>query len=91
MEILPLIISAISVIMCILTFVFNRRDKAVKDTKEIVDTESDRKVIEYRLNELTDKVNKILEKLDNQEEKIENIVKKEIEKHELKYHKNERK
>lgn len=78
---------AISVVGCVIavsSFVLGRKDKAVKDTKEEA---SEQRLIEYRLNELTRKVDKILEKLDNQETEIKRIVNEEIEKHILQYHK----
>lgn len=78
---------AISVVGCVIavsSFVLARKDKAVKETKEEA---SEQRLIEYRLNELTRKVDKILEKLDNQDSEIRKVVNEEIEKHVLKYHK----
>jgi tRNA splicing ligase len=78
---------AISVVGCVIavsSFVLARKDKAVNETKEEA---SEQRLIEYRLNELTRKVDKILEKLDNQETEIKMVVNEEIEKHVLQYHK----
>lgn len=78
---------AISVVGCVIavsSFVLARKDKAVNETKEEA---SEQRLIEYRLNELTRKVDKILEKLDNQDSEIRKVVNEEIEKHVLKYHK----
>ena len=78
---------ALSILGCVISvasFVLSRKDKAVKDTKEEA---SEQRLIEYRLNELSKKVDKILEKLDNQDGEIRKIVNEEIEKHILQYHK----
>lgn len=81
---ITLAISIVGCVIAISSFVLTRKDKAVKDTKEEA---SEQKLIDYRLNELTKKVDKILEKLDNQEGEIRKIVNEEIEKHILQYHK----
>jgi peptidoglycan hydrolase CwlO-like protein len=80
---ITLVISIVGCIIAISSFVLGRKDKAVKDTKEEA---SEQKLIEYRLDQLSKKVDKILEKLDNQETEIKRIVNEEIEKHVLKFH-----
>lgn len=77
---------AIAILGCVISvagFILGRKDKAVKDTKEEA---SEQRLIEYRLNELTRKVDKILEKLENQDSEIRKVVNEEIEKHVLKFH-----
>lgn len=81
---LPLAISIIGCVIAISSFVLGRKDKAVKETKEEA---SEQRLIEYRLDQLSNKVDKILEKLENQETEIKRIVDEEIEKHVLQYHK----
>lgn len=81
---MTLAISVVGCVIAVLSFVLGRKDKAVKETKEEA---SEQRLIEYRLNELTRKVDKILEKLDNQDSEIRKVVNEEIEKHILKYHK----
>lgn len=81
---ITLAISIVGCVIAIASFVLGRKDKAVKETKEEA---SEQKLIDYRLNELTKKVDKILEKLDNQDGEIRKIVNEEIEKHILQYHK----
>ena len=54
MEYIPIIISAISVIFCVLTFAFNRKDKLVQSTKE-----NHQELIEYQVKELKDDVRAI--------------------------------
>jgi peptidoglycan hydrolase CwlO-like protein len=75
--------SIVGCVIAITSFVLGRKDKAVKDTKEEA---SEQRLIEYRLDQLSKKVDKILEKLDNQETEIKRIVNEEIEKHVLKFH-----
>lgn len=79
-----LAISIIAVVFTIVNFVVARKDKATKDTKEDASKQS---LIEYRLDELTKKVDKILDKLDNQESEVKKIVYEELEKHIKIYHK----
>ena len=81
---LPLAMSIVGTVIAIASFVLGRKDKAVKETKEEA---SEQRLIEYRLDQLSNKVDKILEKLENQETEIKRIVDEEIEKHVLQYHK----
>ncbi len=81
---ITLAISIVGCVIAISSFVLGRKDKAVKDTKEEA---SEQRLIEYRLDQLSKKVDKILEKLDNQETEIKRIVDEELEKHVLQYHK----
>lgn len=82
---ITLAISIVGCVIAIVSFVLGRKDKAVKETKEEA---SEQRLIEYRLDQLSNKVDKILEKLDNQDNEIKRIVNEEIEKHVLKFHKN---
>ena len=79
---LPIIISIISIVFCISTFVLNRKDKAVKDAKE-----TNLALINYRLDELDKNVQKILVKLDMYDKEIDNKIDKALEKHIAIYHK----
>lgn len=80
---ITLAISIVGCVIAIASFVLGRKDKAVKETKEEA---SEQRLIEYRLDQLSKKVDKILEKLDNQETEIKRVVNEEIEKHVLKFH-----
>lgn len=80
---MTLLIAIIGCVLSVMTFFLGRKDKAVKDTK---DEASERKLVEYRLDALATKVDKILEKLENQEKETRAIAREEIEKHVLKYH-----
>lgn len=80
---ITLAISIVGCVIAIASFVLGRKDKAVKETKEEA---SEQRLIEYRLDQLSKKVDKILEKLDNQDNEIRKVVNEEIEKHVLKFH-----
>ena len=75
------ILSIISVIICISTFVLNRKDKAVKDTKE-----NHQELIEYQLKELKDDVKEILSKLDKYEKDVKNQINEAMDLHIKMYH-----
>lgn len=74
-------ISILSAIMTVVNFVVNRKDKAVKDTKE-----NHQELIEYQLKELKEDVKKILEILDNYDKDIKDRVNEAIALHEKLYH-----
>ena len=84
---------AITILNCVLgviTFATNKKKEAIQNTKE-----NHQALIEYQLNELKEDVKTILKKMDTYEkemtEKTKEIVKDEIEKHVLEYHKKEKK
>lgn len=81
---IPIIISIIGCIISVSSFVLNRKDKAVNDSKK---EGSNQVLIDYRLTQLEKKLDKVLDKLNDQEVEVKRIVEEEIEKHELKYHK----
>lgn len=87
---LPTIISIVSIAFCIATFVVNRKDKAVKDTKETDEESANQKLIDYRLKEVEKKLDKILEKLDSYDKEIDARIEKAIELHIKVYHKGEK-
>lgn len=74
----------LSIIACVITvsnFVLNRKDKAVKDSKE-----NHQELIEYQLKELKEDVKTILSKLDKYDQDIDDRVNKAIEIHVKLYH-----
>lgn len=77
------IASLIAVIISILSFFFNRKDKSNSEVKEEAGEQS---LIKFRLDLLDKKVDKILDKLEQQENETKAIVKEEMSKHILKYH-----
>lgn len=79
---IALVISILSAVMTVANFVVNRKDKAVKDAKEV-----NMALINYRLDELDKNVQKILDKLDNYDIEIENKIEKAMKQHIEIYHK----
>ena len=79
------IASLIAVIISILSFFFNRKDKSNDEVKEEAGEQS---LIKFRLDLLDKKVDKILEKLEQQENETRKIIQEEMSKHILKFHKN---
>lgn len=79
------IASLIAVIISILSFFFNRKDKSNSEVKEEAGEQS---LIKFRLDLLDKKVDKILDKLEKQENETKAIVQEEMSKHILKFHKN---
>lgn len=74
-------ISIISIVITVSNFVLNRKDKAVKDTKE-----NHQELIEYQLKELKDDVKEILSKLDKYENDIDDKIEKAMKHHLEVYH-----
>lgn len=87
MELLSLGISILAVVITAANFVLSRKDKAVKDTKEENKESTNQVLIDYKLGELSKKVDQVITKLDSYERETKNIVKEEMEKHILEYHK----
>lgn len=83
---IALLISIISIAITIANFYLSRKDKAIKDKEEEDNSLSDQKLIDYRLKKVEDKLDKILDILDNYENEVKKIVKEELAKHVLEYH-----
>ena len=81
---IALAISILSIIFTILNFVNGRKDKSVKEGREEASKQS---LIEYRLDELAKKVDKILDKLDFYDSEIDCKIEKSIKMHINQYHK----
>lgn len=77
------IASLIAVIISILSFFFNRKDKSNSEVKEEAGEQS---LIKFRLDLLDKKVDQILDKLEQQENETKAIIQEEMSKHILKYH-----
>ena len=82
-----LIISIISVVIAVSSFVINRRDKSNEETKEEQKQFSKHDLIEYRLEKIEQNIEKILNKLDFYDKEIEEKVEKAIAVHVANYHK----
>ena len=88
---IALALSILSSVIAVSSFVLSRKDKAVKDVKE-EDKEkiwnvADKKLIEYKLEQLEKKLDKILEKLDTYDKEIEEKINKAMDEHLKIYHK----
>lgn len=84
---IALALSILASVISVSSFVLSRKDKAVKDTKEENEQTSNQVLIDYKLGELSKKVDQVITKLDSYERETKNIVKEEMEKHILEYHK----
>lgn len=78
-------ISIISVVITVANFVLNRKDKAIKDTRE-----NHQELIEYQLRELKEDVKAILNKIDKYESDMDDKVNKAIDIHVKLYHRGEK-
>lgn len=81
---------AIAIIGCVLsitTFVLNRKDKSNTDAVEEQKQFDKHNLIEYRLDELTKKIDKILDKLDFYDKEIDEKVAVAMKHHIAEYHK----
>jgi len=83
---IALAISILSAVMTVSNFVLNRRDKAIKDTKENDEESSNQKLIDYRLEQVEKKLDKVLDILDSYDKEIDNRVNKAMEQHLKIYH-----
>lgn len=79
-------ISIGAMLISLITLILNRRDKAVADTKE-----SNLGLINYRLDKLDEKVDKILNKFDTYDKEVDERIEKAILGHIEMYHKRGRK
>lgn len=79
---IALSISILSAVMTVANFAVNRKDKAVKDAKE-----ENIGLIDYRLNELDKKVQRILDKLDDYDKEIKCQIDEAMAHHIREYHK----
>ena len=83
---IPIIISIISCVIAVSSFVSNRKDKAIKDKEDLDKESSNQQLIDYRLSQVEKKLDKIIDILDNYEKEIDNRVEKAIEQHIKLYH-----
>ena len=81
-------ISIISIVLACLSFFFARKDKSNEETKEEQKQFSKHDLIEYRLDELTKKVDKILDKLDVQDKETDEKIKVAMKHHIAEFHHN---
>ena len=84
---LSTVLSILASVIAVSTFVLNRKDKAIKDTKEVDEESSNQKLIDYRLTQVEKKLDKILDILDSYDKEIDVRVEKAMEQHIKLYHK----
>ena len=88
--IIALAITIINAVIGISSFVLVRKDKAIGDTKEEskekTDYVADKRLLEYRLEQVEKKLDKILNILDGYEKEIDNRVEKAMGQHIKMYH-----
>lgn len=83
---IALAISIISVVITVINFALNRKDKAIQNTKE-----NNLELINFRLDQLDKNVQKILNKLDTFEKEVDEKIDKAIKIHVETYHKRTKK
>lgn len=74
-------LSVLGSVISVATFVLNRRDKAISDTKE-----NNYELIKYQVSEIKEDVKEILSKLDKFDEDIDKRIEKAIQLHVELYH-----
>lgn len=79
-------LSILASVIAVSTFVLNRKDKAVKDTKESDEESSNQKLIDYRLTQVEKKLDKILDILDSYDKEMDIRIDKALEQHVKMYH-----
>lgn len=84
---IALALSILGSVISVSTFVLNRRDKALKDKAEQDEGKTEQTLIEYRLEQVEKKLDKILDLLDSYDKEIDERVNKAIEQHIKIYHK----
>lgn len=84
---IALALSILGSVISVSTFVLNRRDKAIKDKGEQDEGKTEQTLIEYRLEQVEKKLDKILDILDSYDKEIDERVNKAIEQHIKIYHK----
>lgn len=83
---IALALSILGSVISVSNFVLNRKDKAIKD-KEQQDKESgNQMLIDYRLNKVEEKLDKILNILDKYDEEVEKQINNALKQHIALYH-----
>lgn len=86
---LAIIISIISTVISVTNFALVRKDKSNKDIKEEQKQFDKNNLIEYRLTNIEQNIEKILDKLDVYKKEIDDRIKIAIDNHIAIYHKGE--
>lgn len=81
---LTTLMAIISIVFCIASFVINRKDKAVKDTKE-----DNYGLLNYKIDELRKELSRFSDKFDKYEQDIDGRIEKAVDLHIRLYHEKE--
>ena len=81
-----LCISIIGCVISVVSFVLSRKDKSNKDVKEEQKEFSKHDLIEWRLNDITKKVDKLLDKLDADDKEMDEKIKIAFKHHIAEFH-----
>ena len=76
-----IVISIISVVITVINFALGRKDKAIKDTKE-----DNYGLLNYKIDELREGMNRLVDRFDRYEREIDNKLEKAVNNHIKVYH-----
>ena len=82
---LSIAITIICAIITVLNFAFSRKDKAIRDTKE-----DNFGLLNYKIDELHEGMNKLVDRFDKYEKEIDNKMEKAVNTHIKMYHSKEK-
>ena len=85
-DVIPLVISVIGAVISVSSFALSRKDKSNSEIKEEQKQFSKHDLIEWRLDDITKKVDKILEKLDTYDKEMDLKIKEAMKHHIAEYH-----
>jgi 3-dehydroquinate dehydratase len=85
-NVIPLAISVIGAVISVSSFVLTRKDKSNAEVKEEQKQFSKHDLIEWRLDDITKKVDRILEKLDTYDKEMDQKIKEALKHHIAEYH-----
>ena len=86
---ITLALSILASVISVSNFVLNRKDKAVKDKEEQDKENGNQLLIDYRLNKVEEKLDKILNILDGYDEVVKKQIDEAIKHHIEIYHRKE--
>ena len=87
---ITLALSILASVISVSNFVLARKDKALKDKDDIDKESSNQKLIEYRLSKVEEKLDKILNKLEDYDKEIDEKIDNAINLHIKLYHRKEK-
>lgn len=85
-NVIPFVSGILSIVISVSAFVLTRKDKSNDEVKEEQKQFSKHDLIEWRLDDITKKVDKILEKLDTYDKEMDSKIKEAMKHHINEYH-----